>query len=420
MERTLRYRWLIFVILAAAYFLVYFHRVAPGGGLGLDITAELGGDLKLFAAVYFLVYLAMQIPAGLMADRIGLRKITFGFLLLSAAGTFIVSYADSFALAVIGKAMVACGMALVYIPLTKILAVWFRKRDFATLNGSVIAVGNIGAIAAGIPFSMLLAAMGWRTSVLIIGIITLILAMLCFAFVRDRPGEVGGREIHEIYPDEVREAREKVPLKEGVLTAVLSGRAFWMPAAGYFLVYGSIMLFQGLWCVTYFLPHYGRDASVMLMTMIGVGKILSAALAGTLARRIGSKRTVMIFGNIGYLAIWGVIWLFAVDGDMYWLWVCVNFMFGFFSGLMVLAFAQAKEWFPVSISGTVISLVNTMIFAGAFVSQYILSELVGRDFGVLWASMFIWVAAACVLSCLSVDNRTGEVKAIYRTRTCGK
>jgi MFS family permease len=187
-----------------------------------------------------------------------------------------------------------------------------------------------------------------------------------------------------------------------------------MPAAGYFLVYGSIMLFQGLWCVTYFLPHYGRDPAIMLMTMIGVGKIISAAMAGTVAKKIGSKRKVMMYANIGYLAIWGVIWMFAADGDMYWLWMCVNFMFGFFSGFMVLAFAQAKEWFPTSISATVISLVNTMIFAGAFVSQYIVSEIVGKNFSMLWGIMFFWVAAACILSYLSIDNRTGSVKEIYR------
>jgi sugar phosphate permease len=407
MQRTLRYRWWIFGVLLAAYFLVYLHRVVDSSvakpiveGVGV---ADVTGSMVILASVYLYAYLAMQIPSGLMTDRIGPRKITCIFLLLAATGTFLTSVADSFALVVLGKIMIACGMAVVYIPLTKILAVWFRKKDFATLNGSIIAVGNVGAIAAGAPIAMLVDTLGWRDVFFIIGVITLILAFLCLLVVRNRPSEIGVKEILETYPEDrqLNETYEKVPLKNGMLTVVKSGRAFWMPAGSYLLIYGTIMAFQGLWVIYYFKDIYGFANAAFLMSMIGVGKIISAAMAGTVAKKVGSKRIVMFSACIGYLTVWGAIWLLAGEMSIFWFWMGVNFMFGFFSGFMVLAFAQAKEWFPVSISGTVISMVNVMIFSGGAIFTAVTGLILSNarllsEYKILWGLMFFAVVAACI------------------------
>ncbi|MCL2608197.1 MAG: MFS transporter [Methanomassiliicoccaceae archaeon] len=427
MDRTLRYRWWIFGVLLAAYFLVYLHRVIDAS-VARPIVEDIGvfdvtTSMALLASVYLYAYLVMQIPSGLMTDRIGPRKITFAFLLLAALGTFLTSFGHSFAAIIIGKILIACGMAVVYIPLTKILAVWFRKKDFATLNGSIIAVGNVGAIAAGAPIAWIIGSFGWRDTFFALGVITLILALLCLLVVRNRPSEIGEREILDIYPEDRQdhETYEKVPLKSGLITTAKSGRAFWMPATAYLLIYGTIMVYQGLWVKTYFEEIYAFASAALLISIIGVGKIISAALAGTVANMVGSKRTVMLTANLGYLVIWGIIWLMAGEINMFWFWMGINFMFGLFSGFMVLAFAQAKDWFPVSISGTVIAMVNVMIFSGGAVfttlSGFVLSDMMSlSDFSTLWGIMFFAVAGACLMAFLSRDNNTGSVMEIKEAK----
>jgi len=425
MERTLRYRWWIFGVLLAAYFLVYLHRVIDAS-VALPIVTDIGigaseaaTSMALLASVYLYAYLLMQIPSGLMTDRIGPRKITFAFLLLAALGTFLTSFGQSFAVIIIGKILIACGMAVIYIPLTKVLAVWFRKKDFATLNGSIIAVGNVGAIAAGAPIAWVIGSLGWRDTFFALGVITLILALLCLLVVRNRPSEIGAGEILDIYPEDRQEHEtyDKVPLKSGLVTTARSGRAFWMPATAYLLIYGTIMVYQGLWVKVYFEGVYAFASAALLISIIGVGKIISAAAAGTVAKIAGSKRIVMLTANIGYLGIWGIIWLMAGDINMFWFWMGINFMFGLFSGFMVLAFAQAKEWFPISISGTVIAMVNVMIFSGGAVfttlSGFVISDITSLpDFKMLWGIMFFAAAGACVMAYLSRDNNTGSVKEI--------
>jgi len=82
MQQALRYRWLIFSLLAISYVLVYFHRLCPTV-LAVDIMKDLktGGAITgLLAAAYFYPYALMQIPAGLLSDSWGPRNTITLFL----------------------------------------------------------------------------------------------------------------------------------------------------------------------------------------------------------------------------------------------------------------------------------------------------------------------------------------------------
>ncbi|MCL2318230.1 MAG: MFS transporter, partial [Methanomassiliicoccaceae archaeon] len=112
LKRSLyRYRWVIFIILLSAYFFVYFHRMTVGI-VGKDIVEEVGGSIGLLSTVYFWVYAAMQIPSGLLSDHIGPRKTTFIFLSVAAAGSYLTFAGTEFWMMLVGKALIAAGMAV--------------------------------------------------------------------------------------------------------------------------------------------------------------------------------------------------------------------------------------------------------------------------------------------------------------------
>jgi len=197
------------------------------------------------------------------------------------------------------------------------------------------------------------------------------------------------------------------------------GRAFWMPAGMYFLVFGTMMLFQGRWIVTYFNNIYEfAVAGTVMLTLLAIGKMISTAMASTVAKKLGSKRKTVLSACIGYLIVWGIIWLFAGEINVLLFWAGVSFMFGFLSGFASLGFAQAKEWFSAAISGTVIALFNTMVFLGGGVLQTISIWVIDEhtktlgEFTNMWAIAFVCVAIACVFAYLSTDNKTGKLKEI--------
>jgi sugar phosphate permease len=416
-----RYGLCIFAVLTAAYFFVYFHRMMTGM-VGGDVVRDLGGSIGILSSVYFWTYALMQIPSGLLADHLGPRKASFIFLSVAAAGSLITCVADEFWMVAAGKMLIAAGMAVVYIPLMKLISVWFPGSDFALLNGIVISVGNVGAIAAAAPLEMLVDAVGWRDTFAALGIVTAGLAILCAIIVRDHPHRKNLPGIEEMDLEErgtpiSDDTDARLPVIAGLRMVASGGRRFWPISLAYFFVYGSIMVFQGTWAKTYFDNVYDFALSAAwLITAIGAGKILSTAAIGAMSSRgtIKTKRSAMLFGSVCFTATWGVIWAMAGSLGNYWFWMAVSFAFGFFGGFLTLSFTQVKEWFPAAISGTAVSAVNMSLFLGAAVCTALTDAVVGTsytldNFANLWLLMFAFSAVAVVLVFLSKERRDRSV-----------
>ena len=360
----------------------------------------------------------MQIPSGVMADRFGARAASTVFLLIASIGSLVTCVGTEFWMIVLGKVMIAAGMAVVYVPLMKLVSVWFPKPDFAVLSGVVIAVGNVGAIAATGPLELMAQALGWREVFLVLGVITLVLAVLCATVIRNHPKDRGLPSVEAVELSEhgtavVESSAARIPVMKGLRIVLSGGRKFWTCALAYFLVYGSIMTFQGTWAVTYFNNVYDFVLSASWMvTALGVGKILSTLAIGGMTSRgiIRSKRKAMIYGTSVFTVLWAVIFVFAGDIDSYWFWFAVSFAFGFFGGFMTLSFTQVKEWYPIAISGTAVSGTNIFLFLGASVCTTISGAIIGTaytldNFTVLWGLMLLFSAVAVVLLVLSVEKR---------------
>ena len=412
-----RYRWAIFTVLTVGYFFVYFHRISVSV-VGQDIVADVGGSIGFLSSVYYWTYTAMQIPSGVMADRFGARAASTVFLLIASIGSLVTCVGTEFWMIVLGKVMIAAGMAVVYVPLMKLVSVWFPKSDFAVLSGVVIAVGNVGAIAATGPLELMAQALGWREVFLVLGVITLVLAVLCATVIRNHPKDRGLPSVEAVELSEhgtavVESSAARIPVMKGLRIVLSGGRKFWTCALAYFLVYGSIMTFQGTWAVTYFNNVYDFVLSASWMvTALGVGKILSTLAIGGMTSRgiIRSKRKAMIYGTSVFTVLWAVIFVFAGDIDSYWFWFAVSFAFGFFGGFMTLSFTQVKEWYPIAISGTAVSGTNIFLFLGASVCTTISGAIIGTaytldNFTVLWGLMLLFSAVAVVLLVLSVEKR---------------
>lgn len=398
-KRASRYAWMMFVILLAAYFFVYLHRMSVAV-VGRDIVEEVGGNIGYLSSVYFWTYAAMQIPCGMLSDRFGPRKVSFIFLTIAAAGSAVTAFGDTFGFVVIGKMMIAAGMAAVYIPMMKFVATWFPSHYFPQLNGIIIAVGNIGAISATVPLDVAVSNFGWRGTFILLAIITITIAVLCLALLKDRPPDAPAKQ-------------NKMGMVEGLKTVFAGGRKFWPMALAYFLVYGSIMVFQGTWSKVYFDSVYGFTVlSVWLVAMIGIGKIVSTVLVGIMAghKIISSKRIMMLLGNVGFATVWLAVWIFAgkMDSALFWGAVCT--LFGFFGGFMTLSFSQVKEWFPVSIAGTSVAAMNVFLFLGASVWTTVAGAIIGtsytlENFSVVWGIMFVGSLVAVAAVYVSKENK---------------
>ena len=354
----------------AAYMLSFFHRVAPAA-LAQDLAAsfQLGAaSLGSLAATYFYVYTLMQVPAGVLADTLGPRRILFFGGMVAGAGSLIFGLAPSFELAVVGRTLVGLGVSVTFIAMLKLIAVWYEESRFATLTGLCMLIGNLGSILAGAPLAAATQIASWREIFLAVGLLSLAIGLASYYLVSDGPVAVRRQGI----------SVDRTAWLSGLL-AVLANRATW---PGFFVTFGTagaFFSFAGLWAVPYFTQVQGmtRALAANHISVYFLGFAIGSALWGRVSNRIGRRKPLMVLGTLMHSAGW-LVWLSGASlgaGASYPF--CLTM--GILTASMTLAWACAKEVNPPLLSGTATSVVNVGVFLGPAIMQPLVGWLMDRS-----------------------------------------
>ena len=423
-KKMLSYRWAIFGVLAVAYFFVYFHRTT-GGAISTTLQEAFGvgtAEVALLASAYLYAYTLMQIPSGILTDKLGPRLAASAFVALIAVGSILSAVAvpaDNFSLMIAGKFIIGIGAAVVYIPIMKVLAVWFRKNEFASMSGILLLVGNVGGIAAATPMVIMMDSLGIEMTYYVLAIITAAIAGLCYLIVRNFPSEKEYPSIEEIVSEETGEPiteknTDKIATTEALKMTFLSGRKFWPLAIWFFCLYGTIMLWQASQAGSFYQNCCGFNKSDagLLLTMVGVGMVFGCPLAGMLSDRVlKSRKKVVIVGTLVYTVIWAII--YATSGmagvaDSFIVQAAINFMFGFFGGFFVVSYAQIKELYPIAMAGTSTAALNLFPFAGGAIlitiAGFIVTDKTLAQYQTVWLMALALMVVACVCAFLSMEK----------------
>lgn len=423
-KKVLGYRWLIFVVLAIAYFFVYFHRTT-GGAISTTMQEEFGvgsASIALLASAYLYAYTLMQLPSGILTDKFGPRKAASVFIILLALGSVLCAVAkpmDNFDMMIAGKFVIGIGAAVIYIPIMKVLAVWFKKDEFASMSGILLLVGNVGGIAAATPMVFMMDNLGIEMTYYILAGITAAIGVLTYLLVRNHPREMGLPSIEEIVSEETGEpikesTSERIPMMEALKKTFGSGMRFWPLAIWFFCIYGTIMLWQASQAGSFYGSVGGVDKSTYanFIMMVGIGMVFGCPLAGRLSDKVlKSRKKVLIVGTIVYTLVWIFIWLTAGNQDIVGneaIQYVVNFLFGFFGGFFVVSYAQIKELFPVGMAGTSTAALNLFPFAGGAIlitiAGFIVTDKTLAQFETVWMIASILMIVACVCAFLSKEK----------------
>ena len=379
-NKPLRYRWLIFWILSFGYILVYFHRLCPAV-VAVDMMRDLhaGGPLLgLLGSAYFYPYAIMQVPAGLLSDSWGPRRTITLFFSIAFFGSILLGLAPSVFWAIVGRTLVGLGVSMLFVPTLKVLAEWFRVKEFATMTGILMAMGGIGTLTAATPLALLSNWMGWRLSFVIVGIITLLLSILVWLFVRDRPEDMGWPSISG--SPESGEGEPEVGLLEG-MGKVLSYPRFWPVAIWFFFTFGLFFSFGGLWGGPYLMQVYGltKAQAGQILSMLAIGMIVGSPMVSFISNRVfKGRKPILVLSSCITLCL-SALFAFYTDKLPYAGLYLICFGLGIFSSaIVVIGFTTAKELFPVQIAGTSTGLANIFPFAGGAVFQPVFGYILER------------------------------------------
>ena len=348
-------RWTIFILATSHFFLSQFYRTS-NAVIASDLIRDLSLDTEgvgLLSASFFYGFALTQIPISVLLDKVGPRWMMTALSLMGVVGAILFSIADSLGFGIIGRVMLGIGMACNLMGTFKLLTEWFEPLVFATLSGLVVSIGTLGNMVSATPLVMLVEQMGWRHSFQLIAGINLILTLMLFAVVRDRPSRPSTRILNGEPAISLQEAFSNLGL-------LFKNKDYWIISLATFVRYGTFAAFQALWAGPFLIEVLGYSAirTGNLILLMSAGLIIGSPLWGVLSDRIFKTRKALI---IFCLLMMGMISLaLAALPSETGLFVLAPlfFAFGFVSSGGMLMYPHIKDLMPHKMSGAAMTGIN--------------------------------------------------------------
>lgn len=200
-RRRDRLGYAIYALATLMMFAVAFTRLSPAlmfPYFPLRYPGITPAQIGAFASIYFYVYCALQPFTGVIVDTVKPRWTIFAASLFLAAGNFIVGFSKDLTVDYVGRAIAGIGGAAVYVPLLKIISLWFPKSKFNLMSNIFIASNGLISFIMTIPFRYLITWLNLRFDndafsimFVAIAVYTVIMSILYVALARDSPAALG-------------------------------------------------------------------------------------------------------------------------------------------------------------------------------------------------------------------------------------
>ncbi len=159
------------------------------------IAADLGlsaVEIGLIASAYSAALGALSIPAGRLADFIGVRASLFLAAMITATGAIIIATGNSFGVTLGGILLCGTGYSLVNPAAGRAVLLWYPPERRGTLMGIKQTGVPLGG-AIGTASAMLAPALGWQGVIGGIGAVTALCGLMFLMLPRDRSSQVIAR-----------------------------------------------------------------------------------------------------------------------------------------------------------------------------------------------------------------------------------
>jgi predicted MFS family arabinose efflux permease len=321
------------------------------------LIEELGAsksDLALASGFFFITFGLMQFVVGVALDRYGPRRtasLIFG--VFAGAGGLVFATAQSSSTIIMAMGLFGVSCAPVLMASYFIFARNFPVSRFAFLSSALLAFGMSGNVVSASPLAWASEAFGWRAVIGGIGIVSVVMALIIFIWVRD--------------PE--KHTHSQGTGMSGYLRLFKDPR-FWPLFPMMAMSYTPVAGIRGLWAGPYLRDVYSADATVIgqATLFMALGMIAGSFLYGPMDRLFGSIKWVVFGGNLVslialfYLAAYPQAGIGAVTVAM----VCI----GLFGVSYAIQIAHGRSFLPPELVGRGVTMMNFFNIVGVGAMQF--------------------------------------------------
>ncbi|MFC8132513.1 nitrate/nitrite transporter [Streptomyces sp. NPDC057302] len=378
---------LVWGIGVAVYFVAVIFRTSLGVA-GLDAADRFhvnASALSTFSILQLLVYAGMQIPVGLMVDRLGTKRVLTIGVVLFTLGQLGFAFSPSYGMALASRALLGCGDALTFISVLRLGTRWFPARRGPLVAQLAGLVGMAGNLVSTLVLARLLHSVGWTAAFAgsaLCGVIVLVLMTL---FLKDHP------EGHA--PEPVRHTggafvREQIALSWREPGTRLG---LWV----HFTTQFPAMVFLLLWGLPFLVEAQGlsRGAAGTLLTLVVLSNMVVGLVYGQIVARHHAARTPLAIGTVAATAVmWALTIHFPGDHAPMWLLVALCVVLGSCGPASMIGFDFARPANPPERQGTASGIVNMGGFVASMTTLLaigVLLDATGDNYRIAFSAVFV-------------------------------
>ncbi|MDX2164981.1 MAG: MFS transporter [Gammaproteobacteria bacterium] len=368
----------IFIIALSAAFLFYKYVLQVSPGIMSDNLMKAfhinGAQLGNLAAMYFYGYLVVQIFAGPLLDKFGVKRVTPLAIAMCALGALFFSYSQFFGSAMLSRMLIGMGTSFATVSYLKCGADNFKPQHFAFVSGLLGTAIMLGAVFGEAPLVFVLHHIGWRKMLFDVSLLGFLIAFVFFVIARDNP-----------ISKNTATSTDTESFSLNNLINILKSPTNWALTIYSGCAFSPVSVLGGLWgnpflCAAY--PMSLEQAS-FLLSLIFVGFGLGGPILGFIADKTNAHAFIMkIAAIVSSLSLLILIYEHHLS---VWLIGLLMFMVGLCSAAILLAFVLAKNLNPVLMVGTVVAMVNT----GGDIIGALTQPIVGNFLDLHWSGELV-------------------------------
>lgn len=401
-QKATKVRWMFALIFFLIGVIAYMDR-ANISYIAQPMMEDLNMNKTQFgmlASVFAAGYALMQVPAGIMAEKFGPKKMLTFALVWWSAFTILTGVVKNHGLLYTMRFLFGIGEGPMYPSNAVFNTYWFAKSEKGRASSALLAGSYFGPVIAPFVTIAIYQAFGWEAVFFIFGVIGIVIAAIWAIIAKDLPEH--HKMVNEAEKAYIIENRDVVQTdKKSAPWGIFFKRfSFFAIAGQYFVVQFVITLFL-IWLPTYLQEEYHvvlKDMKflaaapwLMMFILIMAGGTISDAIISRGYSRFRARALIAIFGFIVFAVS---LFLSVQTNDMMMNLIYLSLCLGGVGLSMGMSWASATD-LGRNFSGTVSGWMNLWGNVGAFLSPMLGGYLV-QHYG--WDTTFYLMIIPAVLA----------------------
>lgn len=342
--------------------------IAPELMADLQIGPE---TLGIAGSAFFVALGVMQIPVGILFDRIGPRLTVGSLTLASVLGAILHAVAESGSMLVAARTILGLGSAASFMSVVVLCSRWFPRERLSLTLSWVFSASQIGIFAATTPLALATSAIGWRWSFVIAAFLTAAIALVFLWQVTDDPP-----------------GRAATPRKPETLGDILRGlRAVWrtpgLPKilAVHTFIYASMATVLGLWGGPYLRDVHGLEAVARgnVLLAMAAAQVVGILAFGPLDRIFNTRKWIVIAGGAGTVSVLSILAL--VPAMPLSAAILLLVLLCGVTSYSLIVVAHGRSLFPDHLAGRGVTTVNIAQVSGSALLPILTGLIIGAVSG---------------------------------------